>query len=96
MDISNDLNKYLSFLSKFNIKHLYAVLIILLIIALYIVFCTFKAVIRWFPYLLVAYFIYKLYRKTQSENFTRYKNKPMKKRKSKKKYKKKHKKKSIK
>ena len=85
MDISKDLTKYLSILSKFNIKYLYAIIIIMAISSLYSIYSTFKFIFRWFPYLLVAYFIYMLYRKTQSENFTKYKNKPMKKRKSKRK-----------
>jgi hypothetical protein len=90
LDILNILKKThilknLTFLTKFNVKYLYAIIIVLLLISLYIIYSTFKVMFRWIPTLFILYFVYRFYRMTISESFTKPKKTPKKKQKGKRK-----------
>ena len=91
LDILNILKKThilknLTFLTKFNVKYLYAIIIVLLVISLYTIYSTFKVMFRWIPTLFILLLVYRFYRMTISEFFT----KPKKKQKGKRKRKSKH------
>lgn len=88
LDILNILKKdhilkNLTFLTKFNVKYLYAIIIVLLLISSYIIYSTFKVMFRWVPTIFILYFVYRFYRMTISESFTKLKKKQKGKRKRK-------------
>lgn len=79
----NNILEKLTFLTKFNVKYLYGIIIVLVLISLYIIYSTFKVMFRWIPTLFILYVVYRFYRMTISESFTKPKKKLKGKRKSK-------------
>ena len=67
--------KKLTFLTKFNVKYLYAIIIVLLVISLYIIYSTFKVMFRWVPTLFILLLVYRFYKMMFSESFTKPKKK---------------------
>ena len=71
----NNILKNLTFITKFNVKYLYAIIIVLLVISLYIIYSTFKVMFRWVPTLFILLLVYRFYKMMFSESFTKPKKK---------------------